>query len=111
MLGLFGAALGTMLIDTKLDTKRANEEREHLKSYAESALEGLAILEGDRIIDANTVFWSMVRMDPAGTLGPLLGAILPQEWSVPRAARRRFHRNRASSGRWFPRARGSCPPR
>jgi diguanylate cyclase (GGDEF)-like protein len=79
VLGLFGAALATLVIDTKL-AHRAHEEREHLKRYAEGSLEGLAILDGDRIVDANAIFWSMAGIGSQTPVELSLAAILPADW-------------------------------
>jgi diguanylate cyclase (GGDEF)-like protein len=37
----------------------ASEEAKRMKLFADTAMEGLAVIEGDRIVDANAVFWSL----------------------------------------------------
>ncbi len=37
----------------------AHEEAKRMKLFADTAMEGLAVLEGDRIVDANDVFWKL----------------------------------------------------
>jgi diguanylate cyclase (GGDEF)-like protein len=56
----------------------ASEEAKRMKLFADTAMEGLAVIEGDHIVDANAVFWSLSRLaeDEAPAVVPL-GDVIP----------------------------------
>lgn len=59
--------------------RHAQHEAERLKSFSESALEALVILDGDVIVDANTTFWGLAGYDPVHPPeGLSLSALLPE---------------------------------
>jgi len=60
---LLGVGLVTALAEARI-ARHAQHEAERLKSFSESALEALAILENDVIVDANTTFWGLAGYDP-----------------------------------------------
>jgi len=57
-------ALGVAIMEARL-ARSAAEEAERLKHFTQSAMEGLAILDGETIIDANETFWCIVGYNPA----------------------------------------------
>lgn len=67
---VLGITIAVAAIEARL-RRHAAEEGERLKHFAQSALEGLAILEGDRIIDANERFWHLVGHDASRASGSL----------------------------------------
>jgi diguanylate cyclase (GGDEF)-like protein len=78
---LVGAILSIAFAVTMLERRlaaHAAEEAERLKRFTDSAMEGLAILEGDRIIDANQIFWAIAGFDPADPPNDIdVGTVLP----------------------------------
>lgn len=65
-IAVLGITFAVAAMEARL-RRHATEEAERLKHFAQSALEGLAILEGDRIIDANETFWHLVGYDASQT--------------------------------------------
>lgn len=83
---IIGVGLVTALAEARI-ARHALSETERLKSFSESALEALAILDGDAIVDANPSFWCLAGYDP---VHPPAGLKLPQLLpDVPHDARER----------------------
>ncbi|HSX56564.1 MAG TPA: diguanylate cyclase, partial [Sphingomonas sp.] len=75
---ILGVGLVTALAEARI-ARHAQREAERLKSFSESALEALAILENDVIVDANTTFWGLAGYDPVHPPeGLVLSALLPE---------------------------------
>ncbi|MEJ5976119.1 EAL domain-containing protein [Novosphingobium sp. PS1R-30] len=54
------------------------EEARRMKLFADTAMEGLAVLEDDRIVDANAVFWKLAGYDEADAPVQIdLGELIP----------------------------------
>ena len=67
--------------------RNANAEAEHLKNFADAAMEGLAILEGSRIVDANRTFWTMLGHNPDDPPDDFpAGATFSPQWNYYTAA-------------------------
>ncbi|WP_156679685.1 bifunctional diguanylate cyclase/phosphodiesterase [Sphingomonas profundi] len=64
IVALLAVAFATVLADSRL-AKSALQEAERLKHFTDCSLEGLLILDGDEVVDANSIFWTMARFDPA----------------------------------------------
>lgn len=60
---ILAVGLVTALAEARI-ARHAQHETDRLKSFSESALEALAILENDVIVDANTTFWGLAGYDP-----------------------------------------------
>ncbi|WP_157216948.1 EAL domain-containing protein [Flavisphingomonas formosensis] len=77
VVAVLGIALAVTILEGKL-ARLATEEAERLKHFTESAMEGLAILDGDRVVDANQIFWKLSGHDPANPPHDLvIGTLLP----------------------------------
>jgi diguanylate cyclase (GGDEF)-like protein len=57
-------------------TTSAVEEANRMKLFADKAMEGLAVLDGNRVADANDVFWDMVGLAADARTEPLATADL-----------------------------------
>ncbi len=70
-------SFATLRFENRLAINAA-EEATRLKLFADKAMEGLAVLDGDRIVDANDMFWEMSGRAPA-TGGEFLrlGEVIP----------------------------------
>ena len=74
---ILGVGLVTAMAEARI-ARHAQHETDRLKSFSESALEALAILENDVIVDANTTFWGLTGYDPVHPPEGLnLTALLP----------------------------------
>ncbi|SFS02565.1 bifunctional diguanylate cyclase/phosphodiesterase [Sphingomonas jatrophae] len=74
---ILGLATVSVLTEARL-VRNAAEEAERLKRFTESGMEGLAILDRGRIVDANRIFWGMLGVDPTfPPTGLELAAIMP----------------------------------
>jgi len=75
---ILAVGLVTALAEARI-ARHAQHETDRLKSFSESALEALAILENDVIVDANTTFWGLAGYDPVRPPEGLeLSALLPE---------------------------------
>ena len=73
------AVLVVSLVMLRAETRiaaSADEEASRMKLFADTAMEGLAVIEGDRIVDANAMFWKLCGY-PADEQ-PLLSSIIPK---------------------------------
>jgi diguanylate cyclase (GGDEF)-like protein len=64
ILSVMVIALVTAIFESRV-ARAAMDGTSRLKRYTESALEGLAILEDDIVVDANDTFWAIAGHDPA----------------------------------------------
>jgi diguanylate cyclase (GGDEF)-like protein/PAS domain S-box-containing protein len=64
------------LFDRKLD-RRAIEEEKRLRSFADAAVEGLVVFDGDSIVDANRSFHALAGYGDADSCPKSLAALLP----------------------------------
>lgn len=86
VVALMGIVLATAIYEAR-GARTAAEETGRLKNFTQSALEGLAILEGDRIVDANETFWCIAGYDPADPPRDLpVSAVLPEHAERPSRA-------------------------
>jgi diguanylate cyclase len=77
-LAIMAIALAVAIMEARL-SRNAMEEAQRLKHFTQSAMEGLAILDGSRIIDANETFWCIAGHDPFNPPESLLiSEVLPQ---------------------------------
>ena len=72
LLLLAGAALGTDI----RDRRQAALEGDKLRSLANAAVEGLVVCQGDRIVNANRAFATLVGLDPDDVSGRALSEFL-----------------------------------
>ena len=63
VIALLGCMFATVMLEARL-ARNALEEANRLKHFTESAMEGLVVLEGDTIRDANRIFWCIAGYDP-----------------------------------------------
>ncbi len=83
VVAMMGIVLATAIYEAR-GARSAAEETGRLKNFTQSALEGLAILEGDRIVDANETFWCIAGYDPANPPEGLpVSAVLPEHADRP----------------------------
>lgn len=81
VVALMGIALATAIYEDRL-ARAALGETGRLKKFTQSALEGLVILDGETIIDANETFWCIAGYDPAQPPTDLrIAEILPDHWA------------------------------
>ncbi len=86
VVALMGIVLATAIYEAR-GVRSAAEETGRLKNFTQSALEGLAILEGDRIVDANETFWCIAGYDPTNPPAHLpVSAVLPEHAQRPSRA-------------------------
>lgn len=86
VVALMGIVLATAIYEAR-GARSAAEETGRLKNFTQSALEGLAILEGDRIVDANETFWCIAGYNPADPPEDLpVSAVLPEHADRPTRA-------------------------
>jgi diguanylate cyclase (GGDEF)-like protein len=71
IIALLVVSFAMMRLENRL-AANAVEEANRMKVFADKAMEGLAVLEGERIVDANAVFWEM-----SGLAGPEAAQKLP----------------------------------
>jgi diguanylate cyclase (GGDEF)-like protein/PAS domain S-box-containing protein len=70
-------AIGFMMVmfDRKL-AKNAVEEAQRLRTFANAAVEGLVVIDGDRILDANRSFLQLAGYDGLAAMPPALSDLL-----------------------------------
>lgn len=86
VVALMGIVLATAIYEAR-STRSAAEEMRRLKKFSESALEGLAILDGDTIVDANETFWCIAGYNPSHPpKGLPVTAVLPDHLARPKQA-------------------------
>jgi diguanylate cyclase (GGDEF)-like protein/PAS domain S-box-containing protein len=59
---ILGIASAMVLLDRKL-ARNALEEAQRLRTFADAAVEGLVVIDGDRIVDANRSFFALAGYD------------------------------------------------
>lgn len=83
VVALMGIVLATAIYEARSARSAADETR-RLKNFTQSALEGLAILDGDMIVDANETFWCIAGYDPDNPPPRLpVAAVLPDHAERP----------------------------
>lgn len=83
---LMAVMLATAIYEARL-AHATEDEKQRLKNFTQSALEGLAILDGDRIMDANETFWCIAGHDPSRPpTGLLISDVLPDHRARPKQA-------------------------
>jgi diguanylate cyclase (GGDEF)-like protein/PAS domain S-box-containing protein len=71
---ILAIAFSVVMFDRKLNS-RAEEEARRLRAFADAAIEGLVVIDGDRIVDANRSFLHIAGYQPElcpGSLSTLL---------------------------------------
>jgi diguanylate cyclase (GGDEF)-like protein len=87
IVAVLGVCFAALRAESRL-AAHALAEADRMKVFADKAMEGLAILQGDTIVDANDVFWQMSGLPP--DLRPerlTVGEIIPGLSSVAAADR------------------------
>ncbi len=86
VVALLGIVLATAIYEAR-SVRSAADETRRLKSFTQSALEGLAILDDDSIVDANETFWCIAGYDPGNPPQRLpVSAVLPEHKDRPSRA-------------------------
>jgi diguanylate cyclase (GGDEF)-like protein len=77
LVALLILAIGFMMVlfDRKL-AHNAVEEARRLRTFADAAVEGLVVIDGDRIVDANRSFLRLAGYDDLARVPPRLGDLL-----------------------------------
>ncbi len=70
-------SLAVVLFDRKL-ARNAFEEAQRLKTFADAAVEGLVVIDGEAIVDANRSFLKLAGYDEIGAAPELLSTLLPE---------------------------------
>ena len=68
---ILSISFAMVLFDRKLARNAADEAR-RIRDFADAAIEGLVVIDGDRIVDANRSFLALAGYDECGDLPPLL---------------------------------------
>ncbi|HEX8527409.1 bifunctional diguanylate cyclase/phosphodiesterase [Allosphingosinicella sp.] len=66
-----------VLFDRKL-ARNAAEEAVRLRTFADAAIEGLAVIDGDRILDANRSFLQLAGYESVDSMPAELSSLLPE---------------------------------
>lgn len=83
---LMAVMLATAIYEARI-ARATEDETQRLKNFTQSALEGLVILEGEMIIDANETFWCIAGFDPScPPQGLPIAHVLPDHRNRPRQA-------------------------
>ena len=83
---LMAVMLATAIYEARI-ARATEDETQRLKNFTQSALEGLVILEGETIIDANETFWCIAGFDPScPPQGLPIAHVLPDHRNRPRQA-------------------------
>ncbi len=86
VVALLGIVLATAIYEAR-SLRSAADETRRLKSFTQSALEGLAILDDNMIVDANETFWCIAGYDPGHPPDRLpVSAVLPEHMDRPSRA-------------------------
>ncbi|MDB5692487.1 MAG: bifunctional diguanylate cyclase/phosphodiesterase, partial [Alphaproteobacteria bacterium] len=77
LMALVILAIGFMMVlfDRKL-AHNAAEEARRLRTFADAAVEGLVVIDGDRIVDANRSFLRLAGYDDLAEVPPRIGDLL-----------------------------------
>jgi diguanylate cyclase (GGDEF)-like protein len=73
---ILSISFAMVLFDRKL-ARNAAEETRRIRAFADAAIEGLLVIDGDRILDANRSFLALAGCDGADAMTLSLGAFLP----------------------------------
>jgi diguanylate cyclase (GGDEF)-like protein/PAS domain S-box-containing protein len=73
---ILSISFAMVLFDRKL-ARNAAEEAQRIKAFADAAIEGLVVIDGQRVIDANKSFLSLTGYDSLEALPKTLGELLP----------------------------------
>ncbi|HEV2745837.1 MAG TPA: EAL domain-containing protein [Allosphingosinicella sp.] len=73
---ILAISLAVVLFDRKLDRQAADEAR-RLRTFADAAIEGLVVVDGDRIVDANRSFLALAGIAEAEHRPASLAQLLP----------------------------------
>jgi len=68
---ILSISFAMVLFDRKLARNAADEAR-RIRDFADAAIEGLVVIDGDRIVDANRSFLALAGYDCRGDIPPLL---------------------------------------
>jgi len=73
---ILSITLATVLFDHKL-ARRAKDETQRMQAFADAAIEGLVVVDGDRVVDANRSFLRLVGHVERSALPETLSSLLP----------------------------------
>jgi diguanylate cyclase (GGDEF)-like protein/PAS domain S-box-containing protein len=73
---ILSISLGVALLDRRL-ARNAIEEAQRLRTFANAAVEGLVVVDGDTIVDANRSFLKLAGYDDVEAMPARLAALLP----------------------------------
>ena len=65
---ILAASFAVVLVDREL-ARRAAEEARRLKAFADAAVEGLLVVDGDKVVDANHSFRQLMGIDSSQSTG------------------------------------------
>jgi diguanylate cyclase (GGDEF)-like protein len=83
---LMAVMLATAIYEARI-ARATEDEKQRLKNFTQSALEGLVILDGETIVDANETFWCIAGYDPSRPPNGLaISDILPDHRARPKQA-------------------------
>jgi diguanylate cyclase (GGDEF)-like protein len=83
---LMAVMLATAIYEARI-ARATEDEKQRLKNFTQSALEGLVILDGEKIIDANETFWCIAGYDPSRPPSGLpISDVLPDHRARPKQA-------------------------
>jgi diguanylate cyclase (GGDEF)-like protein/PAS domain S-box-containing protein len=73
---ILSISFAMVLFDRKL-ARHAAEEAQRIMAFADAAIEGLVVIDGDRVVDANLSFLRLAGYDSLGALPSTLAQLLP----------------------------------
>jgi diguanylate cyclase len=73
---ILSISFAMVLFDRKL-ARNAAEEAQRIKAFADAAIEGLVVIDGDRVVDANLSFLRLAGYDSLEALPSALADLLP----------------------------------
>ena len=77
---ILSISFAMVLFDRKL-ARNATEEAQRIKAFADAAIEGLVVIDEDRVVDANLSFLQLAGYDSLDALPAALRSCCPS--SIP----------------------------
>jgi PAS domain S-box-containing protein len=74
---ILSISLVMVVVDRKL-ARHAAEEAQRIRAFADAAIEGLVVVDGERVVDANRSFLDLSGYAGRDSLPPRLGDLFPQ---------------------------------